>query len=147
LRAFAEIVSSDRLVDLDIFGLVSRVTGLVLTDEELLVLADATDPHPSARQVRCDVVVEALTVDMPSLAAPSGPKAIGAKDGLTDAAQFALKHMQDQIWTTGLRLKRNPTEWIADVKAAFKGFDNSGVGFITSEDFSMVLSLLNASVR
>ena len=148
LRAFADIVGDERLVDLDIFGHVARVTGLPLSDEELLVLADATDPHPCARQVRCDVVVEALTVDMPSLSATSTSKGVNStKDGLSEAAQYALKHMQDQIWTTGLRLRRSPTEWIADVKAAFKGFDVGGAGFVTTEDFSMALSLLNASVR
>ena len=148
LRAFADIVAGDRLVDLDIFGHVARVTGLALTDEELLVLADATDPHPCARQVRCDVVVEALSVELPSLSAKNTSKGVSStKDGLSEAAQYALKHTQDQLWTTGLRLKRSPAEWIADVKTVFRGFDHGGAGFITTEDFSMALSLLNASVR
>ena len=149
LRAFADIVAGDRLIDLDIFGYVTKATGMPLSDQELLMLADATDPHPSARQVRCDVVMEALTVNMPSLAAKSSASSrVGHRgDNLSDAAQYALKHMQDQIWNTGTRLRRTPPEWIVDVKAAFKGFDLGDAGFITTEDFSLTLSLLNAPVR
>ena len=152
LRAFADIVGGDRLVDLDIFGYVAKATGMPLGEEELLILADATDPHPNARQVRCDVVIEALTVNMPSLSSAAQSTNAFSRggdrdDNLSDAAQHALKHMQDQIWSTGVRLRRSPTEWIADVRAAFKGFDLGGSGFITTEDFSMTLTLLNAPVR
>ncbi len=165
LRAFTEISSFDgaasgssgvsagggegRMVDLDIFGAISKACGIPLSDEELLVLADSTDFHPLANRIRCDVVLEAIAFENTSTGAVEGEGEKKSKKSLMDtelseAATFAIKHLKEQIWKTCKRLKRNADEWINDVNAVFRGFDNGGVGFITTDDFTMALALLNA---
>jgi hypothetical protein len=42
---------------------------------------------------------------------------------------------------------RSTVEWISDVEAVFQGFDTLKSGYITTEDFSLALDLLNAPVR
>eukprot|EP00605_Chrysophyceae_sp_TOSAG23-4_P000290 GSChrysophyteH1.ASY1.ANO1.335.1 assembled CDS len=164
LRAFTEISSFDgtsssaagggadgRLVDLDVFGAIAKACGVPLSDEELLILADATDFHPLANRIRCDIVLEAIAFENTSTGAGAGADKAEGKSRkslmdqeLSEAATFAIKHLKDQLWKTCKRLKRNADEWINDVRAVFRGFDNGGVGFITTDDFTMGLSLLNA---
>ena len=168
LRAFTDITSFDvsaagaaagggegRMVELDIFGAISKSCGLPLGDEELLILADATDCHPLANRIRADVVLECISYENSTSGKPSGgeeeegkkatKKSILDQD-LSETAQFALKHIKDQIWNTCKRVQRSPDEWISDVNAVFRGFDSGGVGFITTDDFTLGLSLLNAPV-
>ena len=75
-----------------------------------------------------------------------GAKKSILEQDLSEPAMFALKHIKDQIWNTCKRVQRTPEEWICDVNAVFRGFDNGGVGFITTDDFTLGLSLLNAPV-
>lgn len=145
LRAFAEILPDGRMVEKDIFASVIRATGLPLTEEDILLLADATDNHPIASRIRCDVVVEALSLSLiEPVEEDVKPTKLAVKQ--TEAASFALSHLQSQIWTAGTRLKRTSLEWQADVSAIFKGFDNGNTGYITTEDFSLCLSLINIPV-
>ena len=141
-----------RLVELDIFGSICKATGLPLSDEELLILADATDFHPLANRIRCDVVLEAISFKNSTTGAIAGSAESDKKktkkslmdQELSSSAAFALKHLKEQIWNTCKRLKRTADEWINDVNSVFRGFDNGGVGFITTDDFTMGLALLNA---
>ena len=55
------------MVEKDVFGYISRVSGCALTEQDLATLADACDPHPLAERIRVDVVVEVLAV-MPASA-------------------------------------------------------------------------------
>ena len=43
-------------------------------------------------------------------------------------------------------MKRTARQWRNDVMSLFTGFDSSKVGYITTEDFQMALTLLNSSV-
>jgi len=158
LRAFTEI-SNDvsgggvsggdgRMVDLDIFGAIAKATGLPLSDEELLILADATDYHPLANRIRCDVILEAISFENTTTGTAGDSEKKSNKSlmdqELSPSATFAIKHLKDQLWNTCKRLKRSADEWINDVNAVFRGFDHGGVGFITTDDFTMGLALLNA---
>lgn len=93
VRAFADVApvavsSSDdtvpitegRMVEKDVFASVLRASGVPINDEDLLVLCDATDIHPAARRVRCDVIIEALSGARP-IESPRGG-AHSAKSGL-----------------------------------------------------------------
>lgn len=60
----------------------------------------------------------------------------------SDSNLFALNHLCQLLWNTASKLHRTKEEWIADVSTVFKGFDASGTGFISTEDFSLALSLL-----
>jgi len=158
LRAFTEISNNvsgggvtggdGRMVDLDIFGAIAKATGLPLSDEELLILADATDYHPLANRIRCDVILEAISYENTTTGAAGGEEKKSKKSlvdqELSPSATFAIKHLKEQLWNTCKRLKRSADEWINDVNAVFRGFDNGGVGFITTDDFTMGLALLNA---
>ena len=62
------------------------------------------------------------------------------------ASKFALKHLSDTLNNAGTRLKRKKREWQKDVTTVMKGFDNQKVGFITTEDFQMALTLLNSKI-
>jgi hypothetical protein len=83
--------SEHRMVEKDIFGYIARVSGLSLTEEELSVLADATDPHPLAQRVRCDGVVEVL-------AAVPGKGGDGGRDRQRDpyAALYDEEEEEDE---------------------------------------------------
>jgi Ca2+-binding EF-hand superfamily protein len=173
LRAFTEITSfgsgsslsgvgsgsEGRMVDLDIFGAISKACGIPMSDEELLILADSTDFHPLANRIRCDVVLEAISYENSGASTVASNSNEYDENGnkikhvskkslmnteLSDAATFAIKHLKEQLWKTCKRLKRNSEQWINDVNAVFRGFDNGGVGFITTDDFTMGLALLNA---
>lgn len=149
------------MVERDIFKHLTGVTGLPLSDEDVLILADATDFLPEASRVRCDVILEALvggehTVGSPSqgwdeedlLAEKRGGRGAGAteKPEMTEACLFALDHLRDLLWKHAARLHRSTLEWNADVRTVFKGFDKTKTGFISSEDFAIALDLLNARV-
>ena len=159
------------MVERDIFKHLTGVTGLPLTDEDVLILADATDFLPEASRVRCDVILEALFGASSHSSGRGGrgrveeydedgvlidefggddvymPGASGRNKGeLTEACVFALDHLKDLLWKHAARLHRSTLEWIADVRTVFKGFDKSKTGFISSEDFSIALNLLNATV-
>ena len=158
------------MVERDIFKHLAGVTGLPLSDEDVLVLADASDFLPEAGRVRCDVILEALLGEDPaqhlgqsatfsssSAAAGNGDSttAAGAGGGgmavrqrkhLSEAGIYALNHLRDLLWTHAARLHRTMLEWVADVRTVFAGFDPRKTGFISSEDFTIALGLLNSSV-
>ena len=69
-----------RLVETDIFHHIALLTGLHLSADDLAVLADATDPHPQAERIRCDVVVEVLAVAPVSGSGGSGQGRARTKD-------------------------------------------------------------------
>jgi hypothetical protein len=92
-----------------------------------LLLADATDSNPYAENVRYNVILEALSVEVKRH---------------TDSNLFALNHLCQLLWNTASKLHRTKEEWVADVNTVFKGFDVTGTGFISTEDFSLALSLL-----
>ena len=117
----------DGFIEATAFGFVVRGAGVTLNDKDILYLADATDVHPFAENVRYDALVEALISD---------------KKRHSEANRFALSHFTKLLWTTGTRLHRSKSEWTADVQCVFKGFDKNDSGFITTEDFSLALSLL-----
>ena len=54
---------TEGFIDKDVFHLILKATGVVLTDQELLILADATDTHPMADNVRYTLLVEALVTE------------------------------------------------------------------------------------
>ena len=144
LRAFVDLRPASegvgaRMVELDIFSYIIRATGLPLNDEEILILADSTDPNPRPNMIRCDVITEALTLTYASESNADTNK----KGELKESASFALQHLRELIWRTATQLKRSNSEWIADVNAVFRGFDLGGTGFIASEDFILGLALIN----
>lgn len=144
LRAFVDLRPASegvgaRMVELDIFSYIIRATGLPLNDEEILILADSTDPNPRPNMIRCDVITEALTLTFASEQNNDTNK----KGELRESASFALQHLRDLVWRTATQLKRSNSEWIADVNAVFRGFDLGGTGFIASEDFILGLALIN----
>lgn len=139
------------MVERDIFKHLTGVTGLPLTDEDVLILADATDFLPEASRVRCDVILEALfggddshthEIDADDIANGTGARPAE----MTEACAFALDHLRDLLWKHAARLHRSTLEWIADVQTVFRGFDKTKSGFISSEDFTIALNLLNATV-
>lgn len=150
----------DKMVDLDVFGAICRATGLKLSDEELLILADATDRHPLANRISIDVLLESIAATLQNsnkdttATSNGGEEAAKASSGgnpfkkkeYTKAQTFALKHLKDVLWDTGQRMKRTARQWRNDVMSLFTGFDGSKVGYITTEDFQMALTLLNSSV-
>jgi Ca2+-binding EF-hand superfamily protein len=138
------------MVERDIFKHLTGVTGLPLSDEDILILADATDFLPEASRVRADVILEALFGGSAGAGAGAGAEE-GAGGGNaaateTEAGIFALEHLKDLLWKHAARLHRTTLEWVADVRTVFKGFDASRTGFISTEDFNIALNLLNASV-
>ena len=144
LRAFVDLRPASegvgaRMVEIDIFSYIVRATGLPLNDEEILVLADSTDPNPKPNMIRCDVITEALTLTF-----AAEPDAYTNKKGeLKESSSFALQHLRELLWRTATQLKRSNSEWIADVNAVFRGFDTGSTGFIASEDFILGLALVN----
>lgn len=50
----------ERMVEKDVFGYISRISGMVLTDSDLTVLADCTDFNPIGERIKVDVVLECL---------------------------------------------------------------------------------------
>jgi len=150
------------MVERDIFKHLTGVTGLPMTDEDVLILADATDFLPEASRVRCDVILEALMgAQHANQKSQSGedvyydeegvPKAIGNSEtvnmaDMTEAGIYALDHLRSLLWAHAARLHRTTLEWVADVRTVFKGFDKTSTGFISTEDFNIALHLLNAQV-
>jgi hypothetical protein len=51
------------------------------------------------------------------------------------------------VVSTGRSLQRDRLHWSADVRTVFRGFDNCGTGFISTEDFALALKLLIAPVN
>lgn len=103
----------DKMVDLDVFGAICRATGLKLSDEELLILADATDRHPLANRISIDVLLESIAATLQSSnkdttatseesnkVESSGSNPFKKKE-YTKAQTFALKHLKDVLWDTG----------------------------------------------
>jgi hypothetical protein len=120
------------MVERDIFKHLSGVTGLPLTDEDVLVLADASDFLPEASRVRCDVILEALMSAHTHNAHTHGHEGDGGVGGvgmadLSEAGVFALEHLRNLLWAHAARLHRTTLEWIADVRTVFKGFDKTGM--------------------
>jgi Ca2+-binding EF-hand superfamily protein len=162
LRAFTGVPASDvtnktngsledeeeeKMIDLDVFGAICRATGLHLNDEELLLLADSTDRHPLANRINCDVLLDSIaSVTESNTEAEEKRKATSDMSTSDKAAKFALKHLGDTLSNAGTRLKRKRREWQKDVTTVMKGFDSQKVGFITTEDFQMALTLLNAKI-
>jgi len=144
LRAFVDLRPASegvgaRMVEIDIFSYIIRATGLPLNDEEILILADSTDPNPKPNMIRCDVITEALTLTF-----AAEPNTDTNKKGeLKESSSFALQHLRELLWRTATQLKRSNSEWIADVNAVFRGFDTGSTGFIASEDFILGLALVN----
>ena len=68
-------------------------------------------------------------------------------NALPEAAVFAVNHLKSLLWSTGRSLQRDRLQWSADVRMVFRGFDNGGTGFISTEDFALALKLLNAPVN
>ena len=157
LRAFSDVTPSpvatasisnvaldeNRMIEKDIFSSILRSSGVPLHDEDILLLCDATDVHPAANRVRCDVIIEALTRDAGIKTNTQRPS---AKPVMSDAAVYAISHLKDLVWTVGGKLSRTNLEWIADVKAVFRGFDAGSTGYISSEDFALTLVLLNVPI-
>jgi Ca2+-binding EF-hand superfamily protein len=140
-------VAPPGFVDRDIFSAIVRQQGVRLTDQEVLMLADASDAHPAADMIRCDVIVEAVSFGLSQ----------GGIARPTDANIFSLEHLRKQLWTTAGRLNRSVVQWQADVDSVFSGFDTgrsssdpnggdvSKSGFVTPEDFRLALDLLTAN--
>ena len=64
--------------------------------------------------------------------------------GSEKAAKFALKHLGTRC---GTRKAQEEESWRQnDVRSAMKGFDSQKVGYITTEDFQMALTLLNSQI-
>ena len=140
----------EKMIDLDVFGAICRATGLRLNDEDLLMLADATDRHPLANRINCDVLLDAIA-SVTNDNREAEEKRQEAKAGIDPtsgdkASKFALKHLGDTLWNAGKRLKRRNLQWQKDVTTVMKGFDSQKVGFISTEDFQMALTLLNAKI-
>jgi len=145
------------MVERDIFQHLAAVTGLPLSDEDVLILADATDFLPEATRVRCDVILDVL-MDHSKYGDGDGFDGNGAvvvdastvgrplKVKQSESGLFALDHLKDLLWRNAARLHRTNLEWIADVRTVFAGFDKGGNGLISSEDFTMALWLLNSTV-
>jgi Ca2+-binding EF-hand superfamily protein len=146
----AGLLDESRMVERAVFVQVCRASGLRLTDQDVLLLADATDCDPQADRVRCDVIVEVLkSLDGIASGEDDYNDERGATRRLgssTPAGDFALQHVRELLWATGQRLGRSAVEWRADVTALFAGFDAAGSGFITSEDFVSALRLLRCPV-
>ena len=159
VRAFADVapvavssnddtmpISEGRMVEKDIFASVLRASGVPINDEDLLVLCDATDIHPAARRVRCDVIIEALSGARPMESVRGAAASVSRAANMSEAAAYAVDHLKDMLWGVCRRLKRSSNEWIADVRAVFKGFDSGSSGYISTEDFALSLSLLNTPI-
>lgn len=152
------------MVERDIFKHLAAVTGLPLSDEDVLILADATDFLPEATRIRCDVILDVLLMDHSKHSGDgdgdgdsrfddNGAVVIDAstigrplKVKQSESGLFALDHLKDLLWRNATRLHRTNLEWIADVRTVFAGFDKGGNGLISSEDFTMALWLLNSTV-
>lgn len=149
------------MVERDIFKHLTAVTGLPLSDEDVLVLADATDFLPEATRIRCDVILDVLLMDHTKHSSDDGGDGFNDNGAVvidastvgrplkvkqSESGLFALDHLKDLLWRNATRLHRTNLEWIADVRTVFAGFDKSGNGLISSEDFTMALWLLNSTV-
>jgi Ca2+-binding EF-hand superfamily protein len=151
------------MVERDIFKHLAAVTGLPLSDEDVLVLADATDFLPEATRIRCDVILDVLLMDHSKHSGDGDGDGDGVDDSRavvidvntigrplkvqqSESGLFALDHLKDLLWRNATRLHRTNLEWIADVRTVFAGFDKGGNGLISSEDFTMALWLLNSTV-
>eukprot|EP01034_Spumella_vulgaris_P022749 gene22749-28907_t len=151
--------SESQMIEKDIFAQLCRVTGLQLSIEDVLVLSDATDDYPEASRVRCDVILEALTATNNAQAfarrsddedgdtnTAGSASNTSTNTKMTESNMFAINHLRDLVWKTGMRLQRTKAEWIADVTCVVTGFDVHKSGFIAVEDLLTALSLLNATL-
>ena len=142
---------SIQTVEKEIFAYLTKITGIVLSSEDILKLADATDIYPQANRIKCNVILDAIIFDPDQLQLNKYDSDLTysstmKRQPLSEAGVFALNHIRQLLWNNGARLNRTALEWIADVRAVFQGFDYGNTGFISTEDFQIALSLLNASV-
>ena len=53
----------ERMVEKDVFGYISRISGMALTVSDLTILADCTDCHPLGERIKVDVILECITIN------------------------------------------------------------------------------------
>jgi hypothetical protein len=136
------------MLEKDVFQQLTRVTGLSLTNEDILILADATDFFPEANFICIDVLFDVFSIfknnsenfennifdtDYKTNSSSNNngyynnntnnnKNGVEDEDELSEAGVFALNHLKNLLWSTASKLQRNVQQWCADVRAVFKGF-------------------------
>lgn len=159
----SKIVHDSVLIDIDLFHYIVSNLGLELSKDDLAFLADASDPFPEARQINPELLYEIMNIQdaidaqqkqqreqdgdddhYPNEADPHLFDGIRSQsDQLSDAALYALDHLQQLVRRTQQQAGRSDEAWGADLRCLFSGFDPHHQGFIAFADFQLGLSLLN----
>eukprot|EP01038_Epipyxis_sp_PR26KG_P004635 gene4635-6514_t len=147
------------MIEKEIFSFILKQHGVSLDEEELLALADATDPDPFASSIRCDILLDCLLVDTNISKRvnngqinhlnnnnDSSSHSIRKKNHLTEAGMRALESIRKSIWSTGKALNRNEIQWSADVRVVFNGFDLYHNQLLSVDDIMIALRLLNVNI-
>lgn len=123
-------------------------TGMPLDEDDIYLLADATDLTPFAEFVSPH---EALLSPLKEKAQGAAP-GTGFRAALTvrqeqgeQGKAFAVRHFRSQLAKAALQQKRTPLQWQADVYSVFTGFDRGG-GFVTGTDFKAALNILGVNM-
>ena len=103
------------MVEKDVFGYISRISGLSLTVSDLSILADCTECNPLAERINVNVIFDCLQSH--NMILNNNEKRTDRKNQhcidndddyfdqnnlnielLSESALFALKHISGQIW-------------------------------------------------
>jgi hypothetical protein len=112
----------EKMVEKDVFGYISRISGMPLSTLELTVLSDCTDVEPTSERIKIDVIFDVLNSKIITTEKNSknytqnnhqnnGNTRVDYEHvlrtyDLSESAVFALRHVSHQIWRTGAQLKR-----------------------------------------
>lgn len=89
-------VIPEGFIDKTSFSLICKGAGIVLTPQDITLLADATDFLPFCDNIRYNIIVEALSVEVKST---------------SSANKLALDHFTKLLWNTASKLHRSKSEW------------------------------------
>lgn len=127
--------------------------GIYLSSDDLQFLADCSDPLPEANRINPYLLLDLVKVEdqdksirRHSDSNHANSEIFLEEQHLSSAAIFALNQIKEQLWKVWKLSKRTVLEWIADIKCLYEGFDTSGQGLITFDDFVMGLVLLNLRI-
>ena len=112
----------EKMVEKDVFGYISRISGMPLSTLELTILSDCTDIEPNSERIKIDVIFDVLSSKIITTEKNNKNNTVNnyKNNGntrvdyehvlrsydLSESAVFALRHVSHQIWRTGAQLKR-----------------------------------------
>ena len=125
-----DMIGEEGMIEKDIFSIILRTFGVILSDLKLLILSDSTDINPYGNKIKIDVIYDILKVKNndnydnykinkcnsnkynDNDSNENGNENIGSNydllcvENLSESSVFSLKHIARQIWRSADQLKR-----------------------------------------